>query len=235
MVFELAPGGVETVLYAFKGGADGDNPESNLIADASGNLYGTAVGGGGNSPACRKIFQTGGCGIVFEIAPDTSEKILYAFCHKANCKDGASPLRTGLVMDSEANLYGTTGYGGASGRGTVFKLAPDGKETVLHAFKPGPDGLGPVGTLAIDSTGNLYGTTAQGGGGAGCGGQSGCGMVFKISPTGREDRLYSFQIGTDGHSPDTGVILDAAGNLLGTTQEGGDPLCGCGTIFEIVQ
>ena len=155
VVFELAAGGKETVLYSFKGGSDGANPYAgSLIADTAGNFYGMTYAGGAKAD-----------GTVYELKRDGTETVLHSF---AGGSDGAAPF-AGLIMDSAGNLYGTTQSGGmtcngmGSGCGTVFKLTPDGTETVLHAFKGGLDGIEPSCTLFADGAGNLYGTTTYGG------------------------------------------------------------------------
>jgi uncharacterized repeat protein (TIGR03803 family) len=183
VVFKLSPmsggGWQETVLHTFSGGSDGAASVANLIMDASGNLYGTTSAGGDLSTTC---FQTG-CGVVFELSPD-------------------------------------------SGGGWT--------ETVLHTFG-GADGSFPMAGLAMDSAGNLYGTTLRGGNLSVCGG-SGCGGVFELSPKvgggWTETVLHKFGAGgRDGINPQGGVILDAAGNLYGTTRGGGDNTQG--TVFKI--
>src|SRR5207248_3167096 len=125
---------------------------------------------------------------------------------------------------------------GGSGCGVVFKLDPTGKETVLYTFTGGTDGSNPVAGLRRDSAGNLYSTT-QRGGDVNCNGGQGCGVVFKLDSTGRETVLYRFTGGTDGAFPAAGLIRDAAGNLFGTTQSGGNPSCfsgnGCGVVFKL--
>ena len=152
-VFKLAPDGTESVLHSFVSGSDGANPQTDLIADATGNLYGTTLAGG-----------VSGCGTVFKVKPNGSETVLYAF----KCRpDGFTP-NGGLVMDAAGNLYGTTYGGGAPNQGTVFKLAPDGTETILYSFQGGSDAAYPVAGLIIDKKGNLFGTT-YGGGDAGLG------------------------------------------------------------------
>jgi len=130
-----------------------------------------------------------------------------------------------LVLDSAGNLYGTTSSGGDFGLGTVFKLDSSGTETVLHSFAGNPDGAKPYAGVAMDTLGNLYGTTQRGG-------VSGRGTVFKISTAGEETVLHSFTGGSsDGANPKAGVILDATGNLYGTTFRGG--LAGQGTVFKL--
>lgn len=226
-VFKVAPDGSETVLYAFEGGSDGDNPDSTLIADSLGNLYGTTANGGA------------GNGTVFEISPGGAETELYAF--KGYPGDGAGP-HAGLVADSKGNLYGTTEYGGsgacenfyAQGCGIVFKVTPGGAETILHSFNGGSaDGANPAASLILDKRGNLTGTTAYGGSGA-CNtdGVAGCGIVFRIAPGGGETVLTTFEGGRDGANPQAAVIADKHGNLYGTTAFGGSK-AGFGTVFRL--
>jgi uncharacterized repeat protein (TIGR03803 family) len=166
-VFKLAADGTETILHAFGGRRNGDGayPYASLIADGSGNLYGTTLKGG--APDCD-------CGIVFRLAPDNTETLLHVFAGKKG-GDGAYSY-AGLVADMGGNLYGTTwGGGGDCDCGTIFRIAQDGTETVLHAFADGSDGAYPMGGLALDKKGDLYGTTFLGG-------DSDAGTVFKYSP-----------------------------------------------------
>ena len=147
--------------------------------------------------------------------------------------DGAGP-DAGLVLDTQGNLYGTTGNGGASNYGTVFKLDKTGKETVLYSFTGTPDGALPVG-LVRDSLGNLYGTTSAGGDSA-CrvGYGVGCGTVFKVDTIGKESVLFRFHAASlDGVFPRAGVVLDAQGNLYGTTYRGGNGYTAGGTVFKV--
>jgi len=158
--------------------------------------------------------------------------VLHSF---TNSPDGAFPF-AGLLRDAAGNLYSTTASGGVSGFGTVFKLDPAGNETVLHSFTGSPDGAFPNAGLVMDPAGNLYGTTSQGGSGSGCGFSFGCGTVFKLDPAGNETILYSFKGGSDGESPVAGLIMDVAGNLYGTTADGGSGggcSFGCGTVFKL--
>ncbi len=250
-VFRLGSDGTETVLHTFcskdASCPDGELPVSPLIFDNSGNLYGTTAIGGAN-----------GKGTVFKLAPDGTETVLYSFCNRSGCTDGAGPSG-GVIMDRGGNLYGTTGGGGTaascgqSGCGTVFRLAPDGKEKVLYSFcsqNSSTDGFYPNGGLVRDRDGNLYGTTKNGGANyVNCSyfGYDFCGTVFKVSPTGSETVLHSFcaKAGCpDGDGPVSGVVLAEDGNLYGTTASGGNlnQMCpnfnggsegGCGVVFEV--
>jgi uncharacterized repeat protein (TIGR03803 family) len=120
----------------------------------------------------------------------------------------------------------------------VYELSPDGTYTVLYAFNE-TDGFEPSGGLVRDAHGNLYGTTFEGGEkGSNCNGVS-CGVVFKLDTTGKETVLHAFTGGTDGAFPGGGLVMDGAGNLYGTTEQGGDFNCafnaikGCGVVFKI--
>ncbi|MFZ0137241.1 MAG: choice-of-anchor tandem repeat GloVer-containing protein [Candidatus Sulfotelmatobacter sp.] len=267
-VFKLTPSGsgyTESVLYSFcaQGGTsctDGASPLASLIEDASGNLYGTTWHGGATIPNGGST-TTGGT--VFELAPNGdgtySESVLYTFCTQSACTDGEWPV-AGLIEDTSGDLYGTTSAGGAtitvSGNtttgGTVFKLTPKGdgsySESVLYSFcsQSGcTDGLSPSSSLIEDASGNLYGTTWQGGANCQYGyAGAGCGTVFKLVQNGdggySDNVLYSFcaQGGTgcpDGYQPSSGLIEDASGNLYGTTFDGGihDVSGDGGTVFEL--
>jgi len=162
---------------------------------------------------------------VFKLDNTGKETVLYSF---AGGSDGANP-HASLVRDTAGNLYGTTVYGGlngcAGGCGTVFKVDKTRKETVLYEFIGGPDGAHPYAGLLRDSAGNLYGATTQGG-------ALGLGVVFKVDTTGNQTVLHSFAGGpADGESPFAGLIRDAAGNLYGTTQNGGHS--NFGTVFML--
>ncbi len=220
-----------TVLYSFTGNSDGQGPTAGLVWDTAGTLYGTTVEGGGGG------HSQNGYGTVFKVKENGIETVLYRF---NGTNHGGNPS-AGLIRDAESNLYGTTSSGGRGGLGTAFKLSKGGKETVLHSFTGYPsDGALPAAGLVQDSAGNFYGTTSQGGSGSGSACDSypyGCGTVFKLDTSGTESVLYSFAGGTDGGDPQAGVILDAAGNLYGTTANGGDLSCnngfGCGTVFKV--
>lgn len=228
-VFKLTPNGngtySETVLYKFTGGNDGGFPSAALIADASGNLYGTTEYGGAS-----------GNGTVFKLTPAGVETVLYSFKGQP---DGSRPL-AGLIFGAGGNLYGTTEFGGSSNDGTVFMVTMAGAEIVLYNFVGGTDGQFPVASL-LQVGGNLFGTTQLGGsvGGGVCGAVGlGCGTVFELTPSGptryTETVLYRFS-GGDGADPVSGVVSDAAGNLYGTTSLGGNscPPWSCGTVFRL--
>lgn len=218
----------DSVLYSFcsqQNCTDGAYPEADLMKDGAGNLYGTTDEGGANNTGNSSCFNPTGCGTVFKLALDGTETVLYSFCGLANCADGYGSAAR-LIMDKNGNLYGTAGRGGANGNyGTVFELAPDGSYTVLYSFcslANCSDGIYPVAGVVMDKSGNLYGTTQAGGGSANC--SAGCGTVFELSPQKgggwRETVLYPFTHGSDGGSPSSGVIMDKAGNLYGTTFDG---------------
>jgi uncharacterized repeat protein (TIGR03803 family) len=208
-VFKIDPTGTKTVLYSFTGLSDGGYPMAGVVLDAKGNLYGTTSYGGPDT-----------AGAVFKVDPTGKETNLYRF---TGLNDGSLPY-AGVIRDSHGNLYGTTYLGGTDGSGTVFKVDPQGRETVLHNFAGGNDGLLPVGaSLVRDSAGNLYGTTPQGG-------STDFGVVFKIDAKGNETILHTFS-GSDGKIPYGTLILDKAGYLYGTTYQGG--AYGGGVLFKI--
>lgn len=219
-VFELSPQSdgtwSEAILYNFcaqPGCSDGASPLAGLVMDAAGNLYGTTERGG-TQTECGP-----GCGTVFELSPQVggvwTESVLYDFCSLANCSDGAAP-NSQLIFDDSGNLYGTSG--GGTG-GVIFELSPGfagWTEAVLYSFcskKKGLvciDGQSPMGGVAFDRTGNLYGTTQHGG-------QYQLGVVFEISPrigNWAEKVLFSFYVNGSSVSP---VAFDSAGNLYSTT------------------
>ena len=210
-VFKLDTTGKVTVLHSFSGGTtDGAGPLAGVIRDSSGNLYGTTLGGG-----------TYNLGTVFKIDSSGNETVLWSF----SGPEGMIPWG-GLIRDGAGNLYGTA-YSSAGSNGTVFKLSANGIFTVLHAFTfSGTDGAFPSGSLISDSSGNLYGTTVLGG-------SYGAGTVFKLDRTGNETTVYSFTYSSDGGLPYGTLARDSAGNLYGTTNQGGDPVCLCGTVYKI--
>jgi len=209
-VFKVDGSGKFSVLYAFTGGNDGGTPYvGSLLLDSAGNLIGTAIGGG-----------TYGQGTIFKVRPDGTETTLYSF---TGGRDGGAPY-SGLIVDSQGNLNGTTLEGGSAGIGTVFKLSAKGQEKVLYTFSQPADGEGDYGRLLLDTKGNLYGTTVYGG-------TDGVGLVFEIGQDGTETVLHSFVESTDGGIPVGGVVMDSQGNLYGTAEVGGAH--GVGTVFKI--
>jgi len=223
-VYELTPRSegrwAKTVLLNFTC-ANGDYPAANLTFDQAGNLYGTTIIGG-----------TYGGGTVFELEPNGEGAWTYTAVYNfTGGQDGYEPFFTTLVFDTGGNLYGTT-YRGGNGNGVVFEMIPnpDGTwaESVLHTFS-GADGSESRAGLIFDSAGNLYGTTQLGG-------SHGQGTVFELAhnPDGSwtESVLHSFTGGDDGAQPYGGLILDQAGNLYGTTFQGGSRTWG--NVFELV-
>lgn len=236
--FEIAPNGTETVLHSFPGGNDGMRPTAGVTIGANGTLYGTTLYGGTGVSG----------GTIYELVPPAqgqtawSEAVLHSFA----VSDGVLPSG-GLIIDSSGNLYGTATEGGVDGTAyelsppIIFPFAARGHRlaasaspspnydfftwhlTVLHTFT-GPDGNTPFGSLVADASGNLYGTTFQGG-------AFNCGTVYEIAPNSTETILYSFACGNDGAYPLAGLILDASGNLYGTTSAGGPS--GAGVVFKI--
>jgi len=201
-VFKIAPDGSETLLYAFAAGGDGAEPYAGLYRDKKGNLYGTTIVGGGMG-----CYEHAGCGTVFKITPGGKEKILYAFA--GGTADGSSP-ESNLISDDAGNLYGTTYQGGTDNAGTIFKLAPDGTETVLHSFASRDDGGLPVGGLIKDSAGNFYGTATEYG-------PSSAGTVYKLAADGTLTVIYSFSDTVACLEPFGSLKSDSGGNLYGTT------------------
>jgi uncharacterized repeat protein (TIGR03803 family) len=221
-VFELVNSSgtyTEKVLYSFLGSPnDGSTPFAGLIMDASGNLFGTTSNGGAN-----------GSGTVFELVNSngtSTEKVLYSFAASPN--DGANP-QAGLIRDASGNLFGTTSNGGNT-LGTVFELVNSSgtySERVLYSFQAYSIGGFPAEGLIMDASGNLFGTTPNGG-------ANGSGTVFELvnsDGTYSEKVLHSFTDSPDGRDPQAGLIMDASGNLFGTTYFGGT---GAGTVFELV-
>jgi uncharacterized repeat protein (TIGR03803 family) len=289
-VFELKPsntGWTHSVLYSFRGEADGGQPYGGVTLDPQGNLYGTTViGGTRTGSACVED----GCGVAYELvrsAGGWTEKVIHTF---TGGDDGYGP-GAGLTIDQHHNLYGMTPVGGTAGLGVIFEVRPlstgTWKLNVIHPFTGGADGgsasagrllLGgggdlygvattggangsgtafrlhlrgdgnwrfrtlyafggqpdagfPYGALSFDGSGNLFGTTYYDG-------ANDLGAVYELSPTAtglwHESVLYSFTGGRDGNGPISNVVFDTAGDLFGTTSEGGSG-CGCGTIFKLAR
>jgi uncharacterized repeat protein (TIGR03803 family) len=235
-----SPAGKFKVVYSLPGGSSGYEPLSSLTRDSAGNLYGTTYYGGKfKGPYCTTV----GCGVVFKIDPAGKESIVHAFSGPPS--DGQNPS-AGLLRDAAGNLYGTTRNGGTIDNGTVFKISPNGKESILHSFRAGskycPHGQDPYAGLIMDASGNLYGTARDGGSTSGSCRYTyiGCGVVFKLDKAGKETVLHAFGgPPRDGRSPDGSLLLDN-GVLYGTTRAGGvtGGACGssdfgCGTVFSV--
>jgi uncharacterized repeat protein (TIGR03803 family) len=235
VVFFLTPNPDETwtekLLYSFCAAQkcrDGQFPAGSLIFDQAGNLYGVTSSGG--------IYRDG---VVFSLTPNSdgawTQKVVHQFGHLS--QDGGTPY-AGLVVDAAGNLFGTTYSGGAHSRGTVFELRPTQqglwKNKILHSFT-GADGSWPESRVIFDAKGNLYGTTTSGGDLNDCAADGGCGVVFKL--TQRADGewlgtvLHRFH-DRPGAEPIAGVVLDAVGNLYGTTQ--GNGLSSEGSVYQII-
>lgn len=207
-VFSLTKSGDFHLLYSFKGG-HGDGAAPNSLVALNGRLYGTTLGGG----------KTGN-GTVFSLTPAGKERTLYSFMGGS---DGSAP--NGMVSLS-GTLYGTTVYGGGTpcsydrfGCGTVFSITPDGSYQLLYHFKGGSDGYGPRAALTI-LNGNLYGTTAFGGGTCESYYLPGCGTVFSVTTAGQETVLHSFQGESDGRFPES-ILTVHKESLFGTTSYDG--------------
>lgn len=208
-VFKLAPDGTQTLLYDFADPSVGGFPQAGLYRDAQGNLFGTSFGDNKN-------------GSVFEVPADGSgAKALYDF--SAGNRAGYGP-ESQLAADARGNLYGTTRYGGANDGGTLFKLTPGGKLSVLHAFGAIGDGGAPVAGVTLDDAGNIYGTTNAGG-------ANNAGTVYRLAKDGTYAHLHDFDARVEGFEPWGGLTRDAQGNLYGTTMVGGDAVSG--TLFKI--
>jgi uncharacterized repeat protein (TIGR03803 family) len=225
VIFEFSPNGdgtwTETLLYQF-GQGKSYLPMGPMIIDKAGNLYGTTTGGGAYGVgSVYKLSQANGVWTI---------ESLYDFTPSPNY--GEPPTPGGLVMDAEGNLYGNTQYDGVYGVGSLFKLTPTvgyWKFSLIHSFTGSTDGGYPVGGIAIDPQGNLYGTTYSGG-------LFQYGTVYKFSPGSKgswsESVLHNFADTTDGYNAQ-GVILDSLGNIYGVTENGGAHLDG--VAYEITQ
>jgi uncharacterized repeat protein (TIGR03803 family) len=227
VVYELVSDGVggytNKTLYSFTCGDDGADPYGGVVMDSEGNLYGTTLIGGAYA-----------CGVVYELVNhgggSYALEVIHAF---TGGRDGSSPQ--GDLVRVKGSLYGVTALAGGGcekGCGTVYRLTKSGSkwiETVLHVFNDPGDGEEPAAGVAIDRSGNIYGTTATGG-------SLGDGTVFRLSPQSsgnyKETILHSFDFGKSGCYITSGVVLDSAGNLYGTAFfcGGGDRY---GTVYQL--
>lgn len=212
-VFKLGTTEKLGVLYRQPGTGVCDLCIDNLLRDSQGNLYGSDAGGG-----------EFGNGAIFKLTPSGAFNVLYSF---TGGSDGKSP-NDGLIADEEGNLYGTAAFGGAFDQGVVFKVAPSGSEEVVYSFTGSSDGGEPWGRLVRDTQGNFYGTTYADGSF-----HFSFGVVFKLTADGVESVLHSFTGGSDGGHPNGDLILDAHGNLYGTTPAVSRGTHG--TVFQITQ
>jgi uncharacterized repeat protein (TIGR03803 family) len=227
VVFALSLAGstwTQTPLYAVADGSDGGFPNGGVVLDGAGNLYGTASAGGSN--ACSI-----GCGVVYELVQSSgawTERILHTFTGS----DGQFPNAS--LFNGGGALYSTTWYGGTHGAGTVFRLSPTGSggwiESLLYSFNGTQDGTSPAGGVVLDTSGNVYGTTYPFNG-------YNDGVAFELKPKSnvpwKQRVIDSFGTGSGGEDPYAGLIIDGAGNLYGTTIEGGGT--GNGVVFELVR
>lgn len=282
-VFEVTPAGVHTVLYNFTGGSDGGEPYKGVTLDSQGNLYGTAGVGGKYVGPCSDT----GCGVVFKLTNSGGTWKQTVIHYFTGGNDGWGP-GSGVTVDANAAVYGTTPLGGTNNAGIIYQLSNAGgnwTEKIVHTFTGGNDGLGgsagrllpdgaggffgactaggahgdgvifhltpnatgwklvtlyaflgmpdagfPYGGLVLDKAGNLYGTNYYDG-------ANDLGSVYQLKNnhdgTWSEKVLYSFTGGSDGSSPISNLVFDSAGNLYGTTSEGGAPGCQCGTVFRL--
>ena len=213
--------GMETFLHLFDDGSvakDGESPNGGMILASDGNFYGTTRYGG-----------SGGSGIIYKVTPGGTYSILHNFDDGTVADDGQNPT-TGLIQSTDGNFYGTTSAGGAGSNGTIYKMTPQGKVTILHSFSDGTlsgDGNTPSAPLIQGTDGNFYGTTSAGGGGS-------SGTVYEITPQGVYTILHSFNDGTmpgDGATPTSPILQAPNGVLYGTTSKGG--ALGKGTYFGI--
>jgi uncharacterized repeat protein (TIGR03803 family) len=237
-----------SVVYNFTGGTDGATPYAGLTIDAAGNIYGTTLYGGSASGE--------GYGVVFQLKPNRNGFTFNSIYRFTGGADGAAPVAK-VILGPNGSLYGTAHAGGKldcgvpgfdfPGCGVVFKLAPQPNQTwtqsVLYTFTGAGDGANPWGNVILDQAGNLYGTAEFGGDTSCVLTSTGCGTVFKLTPSGNswtQSVLYTFTNGADGSRPYANLTFDASGNLYGTNFLGAGAGCngvfqnpGCGTVFKL--
>jgi uncharacterized repeat protein (TIGR03803 family) len=212
----------ETVIHDFDG-ADGSGPGAGLTLGPKGDLFGMTPTGGAH-----------GFGVIYRLHRKSDGSWRFSVIHDfTGGADGNGGSAGRLLPDASGNLFGVATAGGANGSGVAFKLAqrkPGAwKLTPLYAFKGQPDAGFPYGALSFGPDGALYGTSYYDG-------EFDAGSVYRLAPAGgrwTEQVLYSFTGDADGGGSISNVLFDQAGNLYGTTSEGGDPTCGCGVIFEL--
>lgn len=225
-VWRLSPNGnswTHTVLYSFTGGSDGGEPYKGVTLDAQGNLYGTAVTGGGGG--CE-----GGCGVAYKLTNNGgtwTQTVIHQF---TGGEDGAGPGAR-LTVGDDGDLYGMAPTGGVFGAGTIYKIHPahgDWKFSVIHAFTGGNDGCGGSAGAMVLRGGSLFGTVTS------CG-LDGQGLVYQLTPKTKAkwkfDILYSFKDEPDGGFPYGGLLFDAQGNIFGTTYYAGQN--DAGAVYEL--
>jgi uncharacterized repeat protein (TIGR03803 family) len=214
VIFKFVKPNVFTTLYTFTGeSGDGAYP-SGLTGDPQGTMYGATAEGGDTD--CN-------CGVVYSVTASGTPTILHRFIGTEH-HDGANPADAPLLMP-DGSLVGVSQSGGTDGLGTIYRILPDGSESILHNFAGAPtDGNLPMGRLVADATGDLYGVTALGG-------TDDDGTVFKFSSTGHFSILHSFTDGADSGNPDAGLLLRGTNTYVGTTSGGAN---GNGTVFRIV-
>jgi len=225
LIFKLTPTGngyKQSIIHAFRGGADGATPR-NIVVDDAGDVYGTTdLGGDDRDASCQN-----GCGTIFKISPTPHgyhASIVYRFHGGA---DGYLPSAGGLFVDALGSIYGQTSLGGtpSCGCGTIYRMTPTSggyQKSVLHAFAGPPnDGAAPQSALSQGERGALYGTTTSGGSCAG----GNCGVAFRVAP---RSGTYRYRVihafggpPADGFNPEFGVIAEPGGALVGATNGGG--------------